>query len=91
MSDFSEYAEYQEDISEEVSRRDCACVTGRPTTPSRILVRLLWDATDNLRNLNTLSTTAIGVALSQYVLTGDPKYGEMIEQAQRIVSNGADN
>ena len=28
------------------------------------------DATDNLRNLNTLSTTAIGVALSQFLETG---------------------
>ena len=51
----------------------------------------MQDATDNLRNLNTLSTTAIGVALSQDVLTGDPKFGEMIQEAQKIVSNGADN
>ena len=49
------------------------------------------DATDNLRNINTLSTTAIGVALSQYIETGDPKFGEMIAQAQNVVTAGTDN
>ncbi|KZN35403.1 hypothetical protein [Pseudoalteromonas luteoviolacea] len=51
----------------------------------------LSDATDNLRNLNTLSTTAIGVALSQYIETGDDKFSKIIEDAQSIVSRGADN
>jgi hypothetical protein len=51
----------------------------------------LGDATDNLRNLNTLSTTAIGVALSQYLENGDPKFKTVIEDAQSIVSRGADN
>ncbi|ALO41667.1 hypothetical protein AAEU28_12800 [Pseudoalteromonas sp. SS15] len=49
------------------------------------------DATDNLRNLNTLSTTAIGVALSQFLETGDSKYVEAISTAQSIVSQGAEN
>ncbi|MBB1487716.1 hypothetical protein [Oceanospirillum sediminis] len=49
------------------------------------------DATDNLRNLNTLSTTAIGVALSQFIETGDPKYAGMIAEAQKIVTTGAEN
>jgi hypothetical protein len=49
------------------------------------------DATDNLRNLNTLSTTAIGVALSQFLETGDTKYVEAISAAQSIVSQGAEN
>lgn len=49
------------------------------------------DATDNLRNLSTLSTTAIGVALSNFIETGDPKYGEMISQAQGVVKTGVDN
>lgn len=48
------------------------------------------DATDNLRNLNTLSTTAIGVALAQFIETGDPKYSSMIEEAQKVVTTGAD-
>ncbi|MDW6093875.1 RebB family R body protein [Vibrio rhizosphaerae] len=51
----------------------------------------LSDATDNLRNLNTLSTTAIGTALSQMLETGDLKYAHIIEQAQKVVTNGADN
>lgn len=51
----------------------------------------LADATDNLRNLNTLSTTAIGTALSQLLETGDPKYLTIIDQAQKVVTQGADN
>ncbi len=49
------------------------------------------DATDNLRNLNTLSTTAIGVALSNLIETGDLKYADMISKAQDVVTTGADN
>ena len=51
----------------------------------------LADATDNLRNLNTLSTTAIGVALAQYIETGDAKFGGIIAEAQQVVSRGTDN
>ncbi len=51
----------------------------------------LADATDNLRNINTLSTTAIGVALSKYIESGDPKFNTVIEDAQSLVSRGADN
>lgn len=51
----------------------------------------LADATDNLRNLNTLSTTAIGVALSQYIETGDTKFSSIIHEAQQIVTRGTDN
>lgn len=49
------------------------------------------DAIDNLRNLNTLSTTAIGVALSQLVDTCDTKYCSVIEEAQKVVTRGAEN
>jgi len=51
----------------------------------------LSDATDNLRNLNTLSTTAIGVALSQYIETGDEKFCNIIQEAQRVVTQGTEN
>ena len=51
----------------------------------------LADATDNLRNLNTLSTTAIGVALSQYIETGDSKFSEIIQEAQQVVTRGTEN
>ncbi|SFD51732.1 hypothetical protein [Pseudoalteromonas denitrificans] len=51
----------------------------------------LADATDNLRNLNTLSTTAIGVALSQYIETGDAKFSQIINEAQQVVTRGTEN
>ena len=51
----------------------------------------LADATDNLRNLNTLSTTAIGVALSQYIETGDATFSGIIQEAQQVVTRGAEN
>lgn len=51
----------------------------------------IQDATDNLRNLNTISTTAVGVALSQLLATGDPKYVTVIQEAQKVVTVGAEN
>ncbi|GLQ73436.1 hypothetical protein CW749_05855 [Vibrio sp. vnigr-6D03] len=51
----------------------------------------IQDAADNLRNLNTMSTTAIGVALSELLATGDPKYVQVIEQAQKIMEKGTAN
>lgn len=51
----------------------------------------IQDATDNLRNLNTISTTAIGVAMSQLLATGDPKYIKVIEQAQSVMAKGTEN
>lgn len=49
------------------------------------------DAADNLRNLNTISSTAIGVALSQLLATGDEKYVKVIEQAQSVMEKGTAN
>lgn len=49
------------------------------------------DAADNLRNLNTISTTAIGVAMAELLATGDPKYITVIEQAQKIMEKGTAN
>lgn len=44
------------------------------------------DATDNLRNLSTVSSTAIGVAMSQLMSTGDLKtWIPVITAAQQIV------
>lgn len=51
----------------------------------------LADATDNLRNLNNLSSTAIGVALSQFIESGDPKYVDVIHEAQDVVTRGVEN
>ena len=51
----------------------------------------LSDATDNLRNLNTISTTTIAVALEQFLESGDDRFITAIEQAQGVVKNGAEN
>lgn len=49
------------------------------------------DAADNLRNLNTISSTAIGVAMAELIATGDPKYITVIEQAQKVMEKGTAN
>lgn len=46
----------------------------------------IQDATENLRNMSSISTTAIGVAMSQYLATGKPEFKDAIERAQSIVS-----
>ena len=46
----------------------------------------IQDATDNLRNLNTISTTAIGVALAQFIATKDVKYEQVIDKALDVAS-----
>src|SRR4051794_8687871 len=44
------------------------------------------DATDNLRNVSTISTTAIGVAMSQLMSSGDMQtWGPVIQAAQGLV------
>ncbi len=49
------------------------------------------DAADNLRNLSTVTSTAIGVALAQLLATGDPKYVQVIEEAQKALVKGTEN
>jgi hypothetical protein len=50
----------------------------------------IQDATDNLRNLSTISSTAIGVAMSQLMSSGDaPTWERVIRAAQTIVTQGA--
>lgn len=49
------------------------------------------DAADNLRNLSTVTSTAIGVALAQLLATGDPKYVKVIEEAQKALVKGTEN
>ncbi len=51
----------------------------------------IQDAVDQMRNLNTISTTAIGVAMAQYLATGDTQYMDAIQQAQKVVEAGAEN
>jgi hypothetical protein len=48
------------------------------------------DATDNLRNVSTISTTAIGMAMAQLMSTGDAQtWWPVIEAAQGLVKSSA--
>jgi hypothetical protein len=47
----------------------------------------IQDAADALRNLSTISTTAVGVAMAQLLATGEPKYVTVLQQAQAIMSS----
>lgn len=50
------------------------------------------DATDNLRNISTVSSTAIAVALSQLMSSGDTKtWLPVIDAAQRLITVGTDD
>lgn len=49
------------------------------------------DAADNLRNVMTVSTTAIGAAMAELIATGEPQYVEAIEQANQVVVNAANH
>jgi len=50
------------------------------------------DATDNLRNISTMSATAMGVAIAQMLATGDvATYSPIIQQANTMITNSASN
>lgn len=49
------------------------------------------DATDNLRNINTISATAIGVAMAKLLETKDPIYAQAIETANKMALEAANN
>lgn len=50
------------------------------------------DATDNLRNINTMATTAMGVALAQMLATGNAdQYSAVIDQANKMVAASTSN
>lgn len=49
------------------------------------------DASDHLRNISTISSTAIGVALAQLLATGDPKYADVITQAQNALTSASEH
>ncbi|KAF7781794.1 hypothetical protein PRUB_b1125 [Pseudoalteromonas rubra] len=52
----------------------------------------IQDATDNLRNINTMATTAMGVAISQMLATGNvQEFTGIIEAANKMVENGTKN
>jgi hypothetical protein len=49
------------------------------------------DATDALRNITTIMTTAVGVAMAQFLATGKPQYADVIEKAQDVMGNAAED
>ncbi|MFN4296860.1 MAG: hypothetical protein ACK4FB_08450 [Brevundimonas sp.] len=49
------------------------------------------DAADALRNVSTIATTAAGVAMAQYLATGLPKYKDVIQEAQTMVTGATED
>ncbi|KJY93144.1 hypothetical protein TW84_04545 [Vibrio neptunius] len=50
------------------------------------------DATDNLRNINTMATTAMGVALSKMLATGETTpYADILTQVNTMVEQSTTN
>src|SRR3954465_13164655 len=43
------------------------------------------DAADALRNISTIATTAAGVAMAQYLATGDQKYTKVLDETQSMM------
>lgn len=72
----------------------------RPPSPPRLaakpslfvahtLVIALQDATDNLRHTTTVANTAVGVALSRYLATGQSEYLQAIAPAHDSIKNAS--
>ncbi len=49
------------------------------------------DATDALRNISTIMTTAVGVAMAQLLATGNKQYAQVIEQAQDVMESATED
>ncbi len=49
----------------------------------------IQDAADNLRNINSISATAIGVAMAQFLETKDPAYAQAIDLATKMSVDAA--
>ena len=47
----------------------------------------IQDATDALRNISTIATTAAGVAMAQLLATGDDKYAKVLNNAQEMMKS----
>ncbi|MBN8940907.1 MAG: hypothetical protein J0H01_15505 [Rhizobiales bacterium] len=49
------------------------------------------DATDALRNVSTIATTAVGVAMAQYLATGDDRYAKALTHAQQLMKGATED
>lgn len=47
------------------------------------------DAADALRNVTTIASTASGVAMAQFLATGDEKYAKALTLAQQMMTSAA--
>jgi hypothetical protein len=47
----------------------------------------LQDAADSLRNMSTIATTAAGVAMAQFLATGEPQYAAALTMAQGLMQS----
>lgn len=52
----------------------------------------IQDATDNLRNLNSITSTAIGVALAEGIATGNMStYKDVLTEVNKVLTNATTN
>lgn len=49
------------------------------------------DASDALRNIATLATTAAGVAMAQYLATGDDRYAAILDKSQSMLETATND
>lgn len=71
-----------EDRSLEAMKQDAAGQAYQSVAQSVAIA--VQDAADNLRNMSTLSTTAVGVAMAQFLATRDPTYAAAITKLQEM-------
>lgn len=57
---------------------------------SQSMAIAIQDATDNLRNAGTISTTAQGVAMAKLLETKNAFYSQVLEQAQKMFDEAAE-
>ncbi len=70
------------------AEKNMACLNAQKSVAQSTSIAV-QDATDNLRNLSTISTTTIGVALAKFLATKDPLYVGVIKEAESVATNAA--
>ncbi len=51
----------------------------------------IQDAVDSLRHTTAIATTASGIALAQFLASGDPRYLEALSAAQTMVTSAIED
>ena len=51
----------------------------------------IQDAVDALRHTTAIATSASGIALAQFLASGDPRYLEMLSQTQTMVTSAIED